>query len=729
MESLTSSLIDEQEAEDDVYDFISDCIINNEGITMPEENESLQTNQQISGTPQHILSASAQDITKAISTHELQDETRWNSVMEDAQDALGVKNETQNDVSNIDDFGINTESFALKGPRRNSTASESPSTSEPSIALQTHESPSITSASTQDTNQEETPRISLNDVVSIRMSFISRSGKGLLDDASFDDSYDDSDNELSDNEEIDSEGNVEKNQTILSASLISKHHRNHHSMPPPASSITAQLAATARKKELRDIILFGICGMGATLGPTAVLSSLVYYSTIYGEDSFLYLNLAVFCPLLPMSLIQARHDSDFDQKFSSRKSFLFRGSFALGLSTIMICFIPLTTSLKQLCGVAAVLGCCAILQQNILLQLASFVGYSNPLISSKIKTSVTMGLQASAILTLLTSLTFGFGSDGDFRGKQGFYDSIAVMEFGILLCFWYLISESKMVQTGLVRRDHSFVNLEEEFFEYNNNHGLGEAGDRRPHASHAHQHQLKQQAQQILNSFDDNDSNHTPNTPQPVEFTPIPLGMAPCAAEHAEITYLELIRQTYPILCSLILTVSTSTAMAAWFTHVKSGFAFLPQILFYVRLAFDLIGRPATLLVPELATPKPNYSTNLYSSSVSLAMIAIPRALIFVPLFFMCAHQTSLFETFPRRDDNDVVLVALVAGLSVTSGYINTAAYQIAPQLLYHDEICGGISEEKQEELASKQASLLNIAFSFAVVLGVCSSLLFGGSL
>jgi len=183
------------------------------------------------------------------------------------------------------------------------------------------------------------------------------------------------------------------------------------------------------------------------------------------------------------------------------------------------------------------------------------------------------------------------------------------------------------------------------------------------------------------------------------------------------------------VICSLILTVSTSTAMAAWFTHVKSGFAFLPQILFYVRLAFDLIGRPATLLVPELATPKPNYSTNLYSSSVSLAMIAIPRALIFVPLFFMCAHQTSLFETFPRRDDNDVVLVALVAGLSVTSGYINTAAYQIAPQLLYHDEICGGISEEKQEELASKQASLLNIAFSFAVVLGVCSSLLFGGSL
>ena len=81
--------------------------------------------------------------------------------------------------------------------------------------------------------------------------------------------------------------------------------------------------------------------------------------------------------------------------------------------------------------------------------------------------------------------------------------------------------------------------------------------------------------------------------------------------------------------------------------------------------------------------------------------------------------------------------MCLVAELSYSSEYINTTCYQIALSMVDSSgggsggdgEGCGCGGGEGSEEIAAKQASLINIAFAFAVVLGVCSSLLFGSVL
>jgi len=86
-----------------------------------------------------------------------------------------------------------------------------------------------------------------------------------------------------------------------------------------------------------------------------------------------------------------------------------------------------------------------------------------------------------------------------------------------------------------------------------------------------------------------------------------------------------------PMLVSLIVTVSTSCAIAAWFNYLQSHTTYLPQLLFYTRLTFDLLGGPAKLI----------HCCQLHSSFV-VSMLAISGGLIFVPLFFMSAIEEGL---------------------------------------------------------------------------------------
>eukprot|EP00567_Pseudictyota_dubia_P014667 CAMPEP_0197459226 /NCGR_PEP_ID=MMETSP1175-20131217/50829_1 /TAXON_ID=1003142 /ORGANISM="Triceratium dubium, Strain CCMP147" /LENGTH=131 /DNA_ID=CAMNT_0042994041 /DNA_START=47 /DNA_END=438 /DNA_ORIENTATION=+ len=76
---------------------------------------------------------------------------------------------------------------------------------------------------------------------------------------------------------------------------------------------------------LWEVLLFLSCGMGASLCYTATLSSLVYFKAEYGPASFVYLNLAVFFPLLPVSVAQAKWDHEHDIQYGSGATFLFRG--------------------------------------------------------------------------------------------------------------------------------------------------------------------------------------------------------------------------------------------------------------------------------------------------------------------------------------------------------------------------------------------------------------------
>lgn len=163
-----------------------------------------------------------------------------------------------------------------------------------------------------------------------------------------------------------------------------------------------------------------------------------------------------------------------------------------------------------------------------------------------------------------------------------------------------------------------------------------------------------------------------------------------------ELDYRSLWRISWPCCLSIMVTVGSSMAVSSWFNRVESANPSnqtLPQVLFYTRLLADLLGRPATLLV------KP-------SSRWTLLLISLCR-LLFLPFFFLYA---SLDETLIPK--NDSLIITGVAAFAFSSGFLVTAGYQLAPSLL----------TARQETSISKQAGLVNVCFSGALVCGLMAS-------
>lgn len=123
-------------------------------------------------------------------------------------------------------------------------------------------------------------------------------------------------------------------------------------------------------------------------------------------------------------------------------------------------------------------------------------------------------------------------------------------------------------------------------------------------------------------------------------------------------------RRIMPAACAIFLSVGTSMLVFPFFTHSKStGWlgTYLPQVLFYVRLIGDIAGR----VVPkrwQCLQPR------------DLMMWSLLK-LALVPVLFL-----SIFK--PQAVLGDFGAVTLVAVFWVLSGYINTCAYIVAPQLV-----------------------------------------------
>ena len=126
---------------------------------------------------------------------------------------------------------------------------------------------------------------------------------------------------------------------------------------------------------------------------------------------------------------------------------------------------------------------------------------------------------------------------------------------------------------------------------------------------------------------------------------------------------------------------------------VKTENAMLPQVLFYVRIGSDFLARLFAGYNPP-------------SSAKELLFISVCR--IFLVVAFFVNASSDAFQY------SDMLSIALVANIAFGSGYLVTGCYQLAPLQL---------PDETKEKNATKQAALLNVAFSFSALLGVLSSL------
>jgi hypothetical protein len=503
---------------------------------------------------------------------------------------------------------------------------------------------------------------------------------------------------------------------------------------------------------LLEQVLFFLTGLGSSIGYIATLSSLVYFKVLFGANSFVYLNCAVFLPLLPISLAQAVWDSRFDLLYQSRVTFLVRGvlgyAFVMSGTMGMVAFAHRSNnnsssssnddndndnssthaaeglewviffSLLQGIGGAVLFG--------LLNQLASFVGSlhqnqntgstinininattddqpsdENDALPKKFKAAVSAGVQASALVVLVASITSGFDT---MNGTcfANFLVRILQVEVLCLLAFLWLIMARSRIQASMMRRDTSMMELSRFSSDLEDFHQLL--------SSSSLPSPVPQETSGDYNNIDDINIDINVDIDIDVhDRMRLPLLRHPSSSdgssgntnsEQTMLTLRELLYCSRMLCLGMALTLVPSFLVGSWFTRVQTSWMELAQILFYVRIGSDLAGRFATILVPPC--------------SIRCAVWIAGLRCIAVVVFFANASSSIPLHSQGR----DTLSIGLVGLIAFCSGYLVTSFYQLAPQQL------PGTTQARAANVA-KQSTLLTVAFSLSAIGGLVTSFVF----
>ena len=167
-----------------------------------------------------------------------------------------------------------------------------------------------------------------------------------------------------------------------------------------------------------------------------------------------------------------------------------------------------------------------------------------------------------------------------------------------------------------------------------------------------------------------------------------------------EVSLTELLHYSRLCCWGLALTLVPSFLVGSWFTRVETQWMELAQILFYVRIGCDLIGRFVTI---SLWPP----------TSVQCVVWTAGLRWIAVILFFVNSTKRIPDRIFKTDKERDMLSISLVAFIAFCSGYLVTSCYQLAPQQL---------PDFLRATYAVKQASILTVAFSISAICGLISS-------
>jgi len=520
-----------------------------------------------------------------------------------------------------------------------------------------------------------------------------------------------------------------------------------------STTITRSRSRTSSSQEglLLEQILFFLAGLGSSIGYIATLSSLVYFKVLFGANSFVYLNCAVFLPLLPISLAQAVWDSRFDLLYRTRVTFLVRGvlgyGFVMSGTVGMVAFArghsdsnTIDDTIDENLGWVIF---CAI-QQGIgggilfgqLNQLASFVGslhqnsnnttiggtidatdhsddHENEALPKKFKATVSAGIQASALVVLVASIGSGFDTmNGAFFAP--FLVKILQVE---VLCFvaslWLLLARPR-IQVSMLRRDTSMREFTVTATTSATTTSTTRCSSSSSELEDFHQLLSSPFESDANDDFDDdiNDDGYarmrlpllleTPSSTDGSNSNNHGSG----SGEQTMLTLRELLYHSRLSCLAMALTLVPSFLVGSWFTRVQTDWMELAQILFYVRIGSDLTGRFATILVPP--------------SSIECVVWTAGLRWIAVVLFFANASSKIKLPHLLNNSNNpqhtrDALSIVLVAFVAFCSGYLVTSCYQLAPKQL------PGTPQARAAN-AARQSSLLTVAFSVSAIGGLVIS-------
>lgn len=436
--------------------------------------------------------------------------------------------------------------------------------------------------------------------------------------------------------------------------------------------------------------------MGVAVGFSAILASLVYFKALYGPTSFLYINLAVYGPSLPTAIIQSRFDSVNDRSFGSRKSFLVRAIFYFTGSAAALTCIPLSSpdDFVLLMVLGLIVGTLSGLAYGSFYQLVSTIKSDG-----KLQATFAMGYQGAGVIVFLIQLLFHFTSDvvSD-PDLWYFFTAAGLVEMVSLSAYVYLHCKSEALANAFLLHDRSVamrpvIHTQDTTIYSRMSFSIGEEG-----------------RQSILNSLVvDNDPIVTErDTIGTVQSTTDQLSSVGAVVHNKEeeqeeeegenkkhteaeeqLSFKEVAHRIWPCMLALFFTIFSNLFVMAFYTFVpSSNGAELGQILFFVKLFSDMLGRPSTVLCPFVKTTR-------------LLLIGTFLRFAAVPVFFIYTFT----DIIPR---NDWVFCICVGVFSYTAGYLNTVCYQLAPNMLQGN--------------GAKIANVINTVFHAAIFMSLVGS-------
>jgi hypothetical protein len=482
------------------------------------------------------------------------------------------------------------------------------------------------------------------------------------------------------------------------------HGRNRHNEPEKSQENRASVTQDWSNTWL--FTLFFFAGIGCTLGWASVLSNVSLYSDILGNKSFTQLNVAVFAPLLPVTVIQAICDSHLDYFYSTQTAFYWQGVIGFVTTIVTISLVSIITQramrestldkessdlyLGLLTLVCSIMGIASAMLHGMLKQLASMTmivtwdpidGTTTANYSPRLSAAVSVGLRGSgAVVLFFTMISNTFGRGVSEYEISLFYFDVSV---GVAMCwvsFHTIIFYCPDVAYSFKKRD-SYLR-----------HG-------KAHHNSDQTRYKDDDTNMMMEPYlvETNDSQKSSIRDKNLD-TMVELG------------YRELWKVTWPLCVSIFVTVGSSVAIAACLDQVESVHAtvtILPQILFFASLLGDFVGRWIALQCPS-------------GSGSQLLGLSLVR-LLFVPILFLYLSGVDVLDQpwpywLPK---SDAYIVLGMGAFALSSGYISSSCFQLAPQCL--------ISSGDDVSNAAKQSRLIIICFSLSEMVGVLTSLFVGG--
>lgn len=431
--------------------------------------------------------------------------------------------------------------------------------------------------------------------------------------------------------------------------------------------------------------LFFLVSVAYKMPWTALSSLLTQFSKEFGPEVLLYLNVAYFFPSIPVLVLQSAVHSQLEAYLGPARSYLWRLTVGLGGLVLMSASLPLWAGqLGSLVTATGIIGMAYGLAFGTSYQLVAKFGSSSTV-------ALTTGFVSCGPIVLLFDVFLKRGPFYPPQALQTFFKLVALQVVVGLAAAVYLVG-SQWRELGSKDQLHTHMKhlgrqqdtikgalgaMEDyqdksgegaHWGHHNQEHDVG-TGSPRPRVPNVSSHQATSsnclhmtQLQRL--SHHSSKGSSPGGSPRWNQDRVSIIEVLHEEEKKRELGQWSLLLTISPAAWSIFLSVGTSMMVFPFFTYVTSTGLWadqLPQVLFYIRLCGDILGR----LVPGSLQTR-NVRVLLTWALVKGLMTPLLMAALVVPDWVM----------------GDLGIAVTVGIFWTLSGYVNTCAYLVAQRLV-----------------------------------------------